>query len=533
VLACLGCGDAPSSDGDSATSGDTEAGTSDAAQTSAAPESEGSSDGDACPSDPDKTEPGACGCGTPDEDADEDGTADCDDACPSDPDKIDAGACGCGTPDDDADEDGVLGCEDNCAQTANADQGDGDRDGVGEACDNCSGIPNADQLDEDDDGVGEACACGPTPIPCEDGSAAGLYPCEGIDLLARFALEDFGATVASDMWAWTDAETDREYALVGVDHGTVFIEVTHPYCPRHVGTLPTASENGFLRDIATYGDWAFVVAEANAHGMQVFDLTRLRDVTEPETFDADAQYDGFSNAHSLVIDEDAGFAYATGSSTCAGGLHGVDVRDPLMPAVATCFPDAGYIHDAQCLVYAGPDEEHQGKEICITFDGSLGAIGVVDMTDKAMLVELSRTVYSGASYAHQGWLTEDHAYLLHNDEFDEVNAGHYTRTYIWDFRDLDAPEVIGTYEGMTNATDHNLYTHEGRLYEANYRSGVRVFDLADVADGMLTELAWFDTDPTGDGPELMGAFTALPYFERDIVVVTDMQRGVFVLDVTR
>jgi choice-of-anchor B domain-containing protein len=221
-----------------------------------------------------------------------------------------------------------------------------------------------------------------------------------------------------------------------------------------------------------------------------------------------------------------------GSGTCGGGLHGVDIRDPKQPELAGCFADVGYIHDAQCLVYAGPDAEHVGKEICVAFDGSVGAVSVVDMTDKAAPVELSRTVYSGASYAHQGWLTEDHAYLLHNDEFDESVAGHYTRTYIWDFADLDAPEILGTYDGTSNATDHNLYTHDGRLYQANYRSGMRVLDLAGVAAGTLAEVAWFDTEPTGDGPELMGAFTALPYFARDIVVVSDMQRGVFVLEVT-
>jgi choice-of-anchor B domain-containing protein len=392
------------------------------------------------------------------------------------------------------------------------------------------GIPNDDQLDEDGDGVGEACACGPTPMPCEDGTAGGLYACDGVNLLARLSLDDLGAAVGSDLWSWTDAKTGRDYALVGVDHGTIFVELTHPYCPRHVGTLPSATVSGPLRDIKVWGDHAFIVAEAEGHGLQVFDLTRLRGVTEPLTFDADAVYTGFGNAHNVAVDPDAGFAYAVGSGTCAGGLHGVDVRDPKNPELAGCFSDVGYIHDAQCVVYAGPDTEHAGKEICVAFDGSLGSVSVVDMTDKAAPVELSRTVYSGASYAHQGWLTEDHAHLLHNDEFDEADNGHYTRTYIWNFADLDAPVVLGTYEGGTNATDHNLFTHHGLLYEANYRSGMRVLDLAEVAAGTLTEVAWFDTDPSGDGPELRGAFSALPYFTREIVVVSDMQRGVFVLE---
>ncbi len=74
---------------------------------------------DNCPNDPNKTEPGVCGCGTPDTDSDNDGTPNCDDDCPNDPNKIAAGVCGCGTPDTDSDEDGTLDCNDNCPTDRN------------------------------------------------------------------------------------------------------------------------------------------------------------------------------------------------------------------------------------------------------------------------------------------------------------------------------------------------------------------------------------------------------------------------------
>ncbi|MCB0768888.1 MAG: gliding motility-associated C-terminal domain-containing protein, partial [Flavobacteriales bacterium] len=40
--------------------------------------------------------PGICGCGTADTDSDSDGTADCNDGCPNDPNKVEPGNCGCG-----------------------------------------------------------------------------------------------------------------------------------------------------------------------------------------------------------------------------------------------------------------------------------------------------------------------------------------------------------------------------------------------------------------------------------------------------
>ncbi|HQL53920.1 MAG TPA: C1 family peptidase [Phycisphaerae bacterium] len=56
------------------------------------------------------------------------------DECPDDPDKTEPGTCGCGTPDVDSDDDGVMDCVDNCPETANADQADADTDGVGDVC---------------------------------------------------------------------------------------------------------------------------------------------------------------------------------------------------------------------------------------------------------------------------------------------------------------------------------------------------------------------------------------------------------------
>jgi len=102
---------------------------------------------DNCPFDPDKTEPGVCGCGVADTDSDGDGRADCIDNCPATP----------NPGQEDTDSDGVGDACDNCPATPNPGQEDTDSDGVGDACDNCPAIPNPGQEDADVDGVGDAC----------------------------------------------------------------------------------------------------------------------------------------------------------------------------------------------------------------------------------------------------------------------------------------------------------------------------------------------------------------------------------------
>lgn len=78
--------------------------------------------GDQCPDDPDKTQPGECGCGVPDTDSDGDGIPDCIDGCPNDPDKTQPGVCGCDSPDTDSDGDGTPDCSDQCPDDPNKTQ---------------------------------------------------------------------------------------------------------------------------------------------------------------------------------------------------------------------------------------------------------------------------------------------------------------------------------------------------------------------------------------------------------------------------
>ena len=92
-----------------------------------------------------------------DPDSDGDGTPDSIDGCPYDPDKIEPGDCGCGNPDIDSDLDGTPDCVDNCSQVNNPDQSDIDSDGLGDVCDNCSEVANPGQEDDDADGFGSAC----------------------------------------------------------------------------------------------------------------------------------------------------------------------------------------------------------------------------------------------------------------------------------------------------------------------------------------------------------------------------------------
>ncbi len=345
----------------------------------------------------------------------------------------------------------------------------------------------------------------------------------------------------NDVWGWTDSQTGKEYALVGLSSGTGFVDVSDPEAPWLVGTLPTQTFQSSWRDIKVYRDHALVVSEASGHGIQVFDLTQLRNVSvKPVTFSPTAVYTGVGSSHNIFVNEDSGFAYAVGSrggdlANCGQGLHIVDVRTPEQPTFAGCFAHAGtgragsgYSHDVQCVIYDGPDTDHTGREIC--FGSNETAISVADVTDKQAPFAISLATYpiSQNTYIHQGWLTEDHRYFLQNDELDERNGlVALTTTRIWDMADLEAPFLLTTYEGPSGAIDHNLYVLGSWVYMANYQSGLRVVDLTDILNPR--EIAFFDTFPDSDAAGFSGAWSTYPYFASGSVLISSIGEGLFVV----
>ncbi len=385
-------------------------------------------------------------------------------------------------------------------------------------------------------------------VECSSGKAE-LFECGGdVQLLSFLPIPDIGGERGvnlNDIWGWTDPQTGREYALVGRTNGTSFVDVSDPSNPRYLGDLPMTegAQANAWRDIKVYRDHAYIVADGSgAHGMQVFDLTRLRDVNQPQTFAADTVYDRIFSAHNIVINEASGFAFAVGSNSggevCGGGLHMIDIREPKRPSFAGCFADpatgnagTGYSHDAQCITYSGPDEDYRGREIC--FGSNETALSIADVTDKDSTVAISSASYPNVQYAHQGWLTDDQQFFYMNDEGDEASGVvDRTRTIIWDVSDLDDPQFVGEYLGETSAIDHNLYVRGDTMYESNYASGLRIIDISDRQNPR--EIGYFDSVPNSpNAPTFIGSWSNYPYFESGTIVFTSIREGLFVVRVRR
>jgi choice-of-anchor B domain-containing protein len=351
----------------------------------------------------------------------------------------------------------------------------------------------------------------------------------------------------SGLWGWTDPQTGKEWALMGRQDGTTFVDISNPSNPIVVADLPlTPGANpSSWREIKVYKDHAYIVSDgAGAHGMQIVDLTRLRRMRpqpngRPIAITPDTLYTEVQSAHNIVIDEESGFAYATGSRggslTCGGGLHMIDIRDPMKPKFAGCFAHTGtgrgaatgYTHDAQCVTYKGPDTRYRGREICIGSNET--ALSIADVTDKQNPRALSRATYPNTGYTHQGWFDDEQRYFYVNDETDEQNGlVEKTRTLVWDFADLENPRLAKEYFGQESNSDHNLYVRGNLMYQGNYRAGLRILDITDRENPR--EVGYFDTAPfTANTPGFNGAWSVYPFFKSGTIIVNGTSQGMFIV----
>lgn len=402
------------------------------------------------------------------------------------------------------------------------------------------------------------------PAACEDGLALDLWACDGVDLLTFFptvqtsdqAGGDLQANLGggskieiSDSWGWTSPDTGDRYVIAGKTNGAAFFRVAEAEAGTatgltYLGDLPNPSPSRSVwHDIKVIGDTAFVVAESVASGMLVFDLTNLDGVTEAQTWAPDTQslLTGIES-HNIVMNEDAETVYLVGGTTgldptaaaCGSGLVIVDVSNPAAPTTTGCWDERGYVHDAQCLRYDGPDADHTGKDLCFTSNPGNDSLSVVDVSDPANPVELSNAGYTDGGYGHQGWLSEDGAFFFYGDEGDE-GGDRNTRTMVFDVRDLDSVDAAFEWRNpLTKSIDHNLYTHDGLLYQANYSSGLRVLDTSGLYDGTplsqdsLEEIAYFDVYPEHDNSGFVGSWSVYPFFEDGLVAVSAYD-GVYLL----
>jgi choice-of-anchor B domain-containing protein len=344
------------------------------------------------------------------------------------------------------------------------------------------------------------------------------FPSDNVTLLSHMPPESFpGAPErGNDCWGYV-SPSGREYALMGMRNGIAVVEITAPSEPVIVASVGHSESN--WSDVKTYQTYAYAVNEEGG-GIDVIDLSDVDAGTV--TLVQRVTANGVQRSHNVAIDTDSGFLYLCGSNLSNGRLVAYDLSDPANPTYAGAVPpgQGEYVHDAQIVTYtAGP---YAGKQIAFGADGAFG-LEIFDVTDKSNMFRLSQTPYPNVSYSHQCWLSGDRQHLYLNDELDGVNE-----TVIFDVTNLSSPTVAGSYTSGIGAIDHNLYWHQGFIYEAEYTGGLRIFDATQDPLNPVPA-GWFDTFPGSNIAEFSGAWSVYPFFPSGNMLISTKNEGLFIV----
>lgn len=317
----------------------------------------------------------------------------------------------------------------------------------------------------------------------------------------------------NDIWGWV-APDGTEYALMGLRNGISIVSLAEPANPVEVAFVP--GENSTWRDIKTWEHYAYVTTDqpGTQEGLVIIDLEQLpNSVTwsnwRPELPDLGGT---LLECHNIYIDE-FGYAYLAGCNLNAGGVLFVDVHtDPANPVFVGQGPPV-YSHD----VYVR-DNRLYSSEIL------LGQFGVYDVSNKSN-PQLLGSAETPARFTHNAWLSDNGQVLFTTDERANAPVTSYDVSNLQDIRELNQFRPASTLgEGVI---PHNVHVWNDYLIISYYTDGCVIVD-ASRPDN-LVKVGQYDTF---DGPNggFNGAWGAYPFLPSGLVLVSDIQTGLYVLE---
>ena len=394
---------------------------------------------------------------------------------------------------------------------------------------------------------GEASSVNPaiSAADCVNGSAGG-FPCNKVDLLSHIALDEFSSNPqrANDIWGFYDLNTEREYALIGLENGVAIVDVSNPSSPFEIDTVAGASST--WRDIKVYQffdetsqrfhAFAYVTTDNANIGLRLIDLSGLPHsvsgsvAVSPELSAHNVYITNLDYTTNSVVDGVPPVLYTAGSNLSNGRIRAYALDVPTVLTLTADAPVLGSSHDLSSVTIrdARINQCPAATTHCVLLiDANEDNLQIWDATNPANPVRLSSTLYAEWGCVHSAWFTRDGNYAFVQDELDELDFGGNTRLRIFDMSNLAQPVLAGTWTGTEAAIDHNGFVRGNRYYMANYTRGLTILDISNPVQPV--ESGFFDTFPANNFANFAGAWGVYPYLPSGNLLLSDINGGLFVL----
>ena len=313
----------------------------------------------------------------------------------------------------------------------------------------------------------------------------------------------------SDIWGYA-APDSTEYGLVGLFNGVSVVSLDEPTTPTEVAYVSGVGST--WRDIKTWENFAYVINET-ANGIAVIDLSTLPDSVTSYNWAPNIPGIGtLSSCHNIFIDE-FGYAFITGCNLNSGGILILNVDTPTgEPEFVSAMPSE-YSHD----VYVR-------NNIAYSSEINAGQFSMYDVSDKDNIVTLGEQ-NTPFNFTHNAWPSDDDQVLFTTDELANAPVASYD---ISDPNNIQELDQFVPYETLGDGViPHNVHVWNDFLIISYYTDGCILVDGSRPEN--LVEVGNFDTFiPASTG--FSGAWGAYPFLPSGLVLVSDIDNGMYVLE---
>jgi choice-of-anchor B domain-containing protein len=307
---------------------------------------------------------------------------------------------------------------------------------------------------------------------------------------------------------WGFVQNDKEFAVIGSTSGTHIFDVSDPVNSVQVSFIAGKSQGPQIihRDFHDHKGYLYIVCDEGSSSLQIVDVSNLPD-TAITVYDSD---EFFERAHNIFIDTLNAKMY-----TSNGTIYSLD--NPEQPTLLY-----------QNSVLSSHDMYVKDDTAYINSKGN--GLVVVDFSQTTLENQNHQEIgsllsYPQKGYNHSGWLSEDGNYYIMADE----NWGLDMK--MLDVSDLSNIEVVSFISSGIdeNSIPHNQIINGDFVYTAYYHDGLYVHNISNPLYPYL--IAYYDTFTPDHHDSYMGAWGVYPLLPSGNILVSDMQTGLYVIDI--
>jgi len=304
----------------------------------------------------------------------------------------------------------------------------------------------------------------------------------------------------------------KEYAALGSTEGVHIIDID---AMKQVAFYPgKATGNTIIhRDYKTYKNYLFAVCNEGISSMQVFDMNYLPDslhlVYESKPTD-------FMLANKIFIDTAKATLYAATAKTISSSdqMRVYDISSPTAPSLILQYNNHDNIHD----MYVRNDTAY-----C---SASFYGYEVVDFSHHGSWQQIGEmNAYPSQGYNHSSWINSKGIGVM-------TDETHGLPVKVIDVHDILNMHVTGLFSprpGDTTCIPHMPYIVGDFVFISYYFDGLQIYNISDPA--YPTQAGFYDTYMQPSFKGFAGAWGCYPFLPSHRVLVSDMQTGLYVLDV--